>query len=82
MRSADALPSGRKLMHHLNEAGKSIAAAQAALSHIAADLDEARAAVQRVRDLHRPHEFGHCIGCGMAVNHPCPTLAALDGGQS
>lgn len=47
-----------------------------------------RAAIDRVRALHKPYISGHCIECSIwrpddecfvAVSHPCPTLRALDG---
>ena len=47
--------------------------------------EEAQAAVQRVRDLHKPcencdyHVFDHCVSCCRLW--PCPTIKALDDEQ-
>lgn len=47
-----------------------------------ADLEEAQAAIQRVRELHyntaTHHPSGCCSECG--GTYPCPTVRALDGG--
>jgi hypothetical protein len=48
-----------------------------------AEIDRLRAAIDRVRALHRPDE-GECGNChiedsGRFEPHPCPTLRALDG---
>lgn len=42
--------------------------------------NRARAANQRVRELHGQETFiGYCTACGYAP--PCPTIRALDGGE-
>lgn len=64
-----------------------------ALAHVAAERDEALAVIDRVRELHRPHESQDgdvvcptCVcGCGDCdfnpLEAPCPTIRALDGGD-
>ena len=48
-------------------------------------LEAHEAAIQRVRDLHKPcdncdyHVFDHCVSCCRLW--PCPTIKALDGEQ-
>ena len=47
-----------------------------------ADLEEAQATIERVRELHyntaTHHPSGCCSECG--GTYPCPTVRALDGG--
>ena len=45
-------------------------------------MEEARAAIQRVRELHEMEDHGEyyiCAGCDF--NWPCDTIKALDGEQ-
>jgi hypothetical protein len=49
-----------------------------------AENDRLRAAIERVRALHKQYEEGECGHCLMDEDghfepHPCPTLRALDG---
>ncbi len=54
---------------------------------LAAERDEALAAIERVRELHEPLECpcGTCdvVICAECLSeaHPCPTIRALDGGE-
>ena len=68
-------------------------AAQTAAGCLRAERDEALAVIDRVRELHRPHESQDgdvvcptCVcGCGDCdfnpLEAPCPTIRALDGGD-
>lgn len=44
-------------------------------------LDEANAAIQRIRDLHFPDEMNWCETCDSA-EYPCLTIRALEGGDT
>jgi rubrerythrin len=46
--------------------------------------EKTEAALERVRELHRPDEDGNCRGCGVDVFEepipwPCPTICAMEG---
>jgi hypothetical protein len=61
------------------------------MTYFLAELNEAKEAIQRVRELHSPiphpyqEEFQLCSHCGNEVDgswiYPCPTIKALDGEQ-
>jgi hypothetical protein len=62
----------------VDETGHSVTDEPALGPSFRAEIDQLNAAVARVRELHRPHKFLHCIGCGISTAYPCPTIAALD----
>lgn len=59
------------------------------MRYFLAELNKAREAIERVRQLHQPIENGewepHCSHCREGVgyvdfvDYPCPTIKALDG---
>ena len=50
-----------------------------ALLDAADERDRLAAAVERVKHLHVPDGEGFCCACDYGTQHPCPTIAALDG---
>ena len=58
-----------------------IAEARTDVPALLAEVRRLQAAVERVRELHVPDGEGFCRACDYGTQHPCPTIAALDGDE-